>query len=54
MEKLYCVTWNSPKTNGSGIVPDTTKGVTYHHAQQIANESNRRYKPLQYAIQEMN
>lgn len=57
MENRYCVAWtcNQPERNnvGNGIVHGTERGVPQHTANAIANESNRKYKPLQYMVREV-
>lgn len=52
MEHKYKVEWFSPVTLGKGTVEPTKIGVPYHTALAIADESNKKYKPLVYTVKE--
>jgi hypothetical protein len=52
MNKFY-VEYYSPVTKGGGIVEPTKLGVSREVAEAVAEEGNRKFKPLQYAVKEM-
>lgn len=47
----FYVVWYSPVTKASGIVATTEQGVDMPTAQQVVEESERKFKPLQYTVQ---
>jgi hypothetical protein len=48
----FCVEWYSPVTKVSGIVETTKNGVSREFAEGVAEEGNRRFKPLIYTVKE--
>lgn len=49
----YFVEFFSPVTRGGGIVQTTVDGVSREEAEKVAAEGNQKFKPLQYAVREL-